>query len=145
MLFCGCLQLVSIDVSEDNISYKTVDGVLYNKSGTLLHRYPINKSGQACVIPEGVTNIESGAFHYCAQLTSITLPSTLTSIGVGAFTNCTGITSITIPSNVTNIGSGAFSYCSKLAQITIMDKGVDDIPGAKWGAPATANISWGLE
>jgi hypothetical protein len=139
MLFYGCLQLVSIDVSEDNLSYKTVGGVLFNKSGTLLHRYPIKKVGQTYTIPDGVTNIESGAFHYCTQLTSITLPNTLTSIGAGTFTNCIGITSMTIPSSVTSIGISAFGNCLNLAQI-IVNKA--SLPGAKWGAPASTVVTW---
>lgn len=58
-----------------------------------------------------VTSIGRHAFHYCNDLTSITIPSSVTSIGSSAFYGCTGLTSVTIPNSVTKIVSEAFEGC----------------------------------
>lgn len=62
--FYGCSSLTAIDVSPDNSSYCSVDGILYNKDKTTLYVCPGGKTGQI-TIPEGVTSIESSAFYGC--------------------------------------------------------------------------------
>ena len=71
-------------------------------------------------IPAGVTSIGIMAFCSCSDLTSVTFEegSQLSSIREGAFYWCMGLTDITIPSGVTSIGSGAFNICEKLGSIT---------------------------
>ena len=59
-----------------------------------------------------VTCIGYNAFHFCHNLTSITIPESVISIGGFAFYCCDGLTSITIPEYITSIGDGAFSDCS---------------------------------
>jgi Tfp pilus assembly major pilin PilA len=135
------LLLTSVIIDANNPAYKMIDGVLFNKSGTMLHTYLKARSGTTYSIPEGVTSIGEEAFYYCTSLTSITLPNTLTTIEPWAFESCTNMTSITIPSSVTSIGSNAFYACTKLAQI-IINKTSNSIPGAKWGAPASTVVSW---
>jgi hypothetical protein len=70
-------------------------------------------------LPDGLTDIESGAFYGCSSLTSITIPESVTSIGSCVFQNCSSLTSITISESVTNIGNNAFYDCSSLTSITI--------------------------
>lgn len=45
-------------------------------------------------ISKSITNIGSGAFKGCTDLTTITIPDSVTSIGASAFSGCTGLTSI---------------------------------------------------
>ena len=70
-------------------------------------------------IPNGITEINSWAFAYCGNLTSITIPNSVTSIGDSAFYGCSGLTSVTIPNSVTSIGNNAFYRCSGLTSVTI--------------------------
>ena len=63
----------------------------------------------AVTIPEGVTEIRSGAFWHCAKLASVKLPSTLTSIAAHAFEDCPALESLTIPESVKAIGASAFT------------------------------------
>jgi uncharacterized repeat protein (TIGR02543 family) len=116
--FYYCDKLTSITVGSGNANYKSVDSVLFNKSGTMLIAYPTGKAGTYSV-PTGVTSIGSGAFLYCGKLTNITIPSGVISIGDSAFRSCSSLTSITIPSGVTSIGDSAFYGCSSLTSITI--------------------------
>ena len=80
-------------------------------------------------IPDDVTSIGGGAFHYCTSLTSVTIPDSVTSIGNSAFANCTGLTNVTIGNSVTSIGGSAFYYCASLNSITIPSS-VTSIGGA---------------
>ena len=49
------------------------------------------------VIPNSVTNIESGTFSRCNGLTSVTIPNSVISIGSYAFEHCTGLTKVIVP------------------------------------------------
>lgn len=62
----------------------------------------------ALTIPDGITEINQGAFARCAELASIVLPASVQSIGADAFYQCKSLRSITIPSSVQNIGEDAF-------------------------------------
>ena len=56
--FDGCLNLRSIDVSEDSSSFASDDGVLYNKDMSTLVRVPQSTTDEF-VVREGVTEIEA--------------------------------------------------------------------------------------
>jgi hypothetical protein len=116
--FGDCSKLTSITVDPANGSYSSSDGVLFNKTATLLIQYPGGKRG-AYVIPTSVINIDRQAFAGCSSLTSITIPNSVTSIGGQAFSGCSSLTSITIPNSVTSIGIWTFEHCSKLTSITV--------------------------
>ena len=115
--FSNCTSLEGIVVSEENPSYSSVEGALYNKDQTVLSKWPDKKLNVS--IPNSVTAIGNCAFEYCSELTSITLPESVTTIGEWAFSRCSGLTSIDIPHAVKNIGYQAFSYCDNLTSISI--------------------------
>ena len=115
-IFAGCKCLNQINVDNENPNYSSLDGILYNKSKSLLLSC-VNK--EKVIIPNSVTSIESGAFYGCTSLKSITIPNSVTSIGDRAFCECTSLTSITIPKGVTSIGEDAFNGCTSLTSITI--------------------------
>ena len=66
----------------------------------------------------GLKSIGDEAFHYCGNLTNITLPDSVTYIGKEAFAHCR-LTSINLPNSVTTIGESAFEYCGTFTDITI--------------------------
>ncbi|MGI9243661.1 MAG: leucine-rich repeat domain-containing protein, partial [Verrucomicrobiales bacterium] len=111
-------SLTSIVVDPENTSFSSANGVLFNAEMTNLLRFPEGKPG-SYAIPEGVVNIDYGAFSDCSKLTSITLPSGLTRIRDGAFYNCSRLSKISIPSSVTSLGEGSFGNCSALESILI--------------------------
>lgn len=77
--------------------------------------YKVNSDGKTCKITgigtctdtdliigthiEGyeITEIDSSAFDYCRNLTSVTVLGNVEKIGRGAFSSCVGLTSITLP------------------------------------------------
>ena len=114
LAFSYCDNLTSIEVDSNNFYYKSVDGNLYSKDGTIFIQYANGKINTSFVIPGSVTTIGDYAFYSCYSLTSLTIPDSVTTIGDWAFTDCDSLTSITIPDSVTTIGDSAFSSCGKL-------------------------------
>jgi hypothetical protein len=104
--FCGCDSMTAINVSPSNNSYCSVDGVLFNKSKTVLVQYPAGKYG-AYTVPDGVTSISGNAFYYCPHLTSVTFPDSLTTLSE-RFSVCSSITSVTFGSGLTSVGPYIF-------------------------------------
>ena len=142
--FAGCTSLTEIKVAVENPNYVSVNGVLYNKSRTVLICYPAGKKDKNYKILDSVTAIYRYAFYGCTSITSITIPNSVTNIGESAFSGCSNLTSITIPdsvmsiarftfydcanlksikipNSVTNIGESAFGGCSSLTSVTIPD------------------------
>ena len=74
---------------------------------------------EAAHIPEGVTEIEAGAFSRCVNMTELTLPDSLTVIGAYAFNSCTGITELTLPQNLGFLDNGAFRSMNGLTAVTL--------------------------
>ena len=105
--YCG--SLTRIEVNEDNYSYSSIDGVLFDKEQKTLVIYPSGKRKKTYLIPDSVTSIGDWAF-FCCRLTSITIPNSVTSIGEGAFSDCYSLANISIPDGITNIGDQAFYF-----------------------------------
>ena len=68
--FEDCFSLEEINVSEDNNSYSSVDGVLYNKSKNSIVKVPLAKSGEI-TIPATVSSFTYNAVSDCTKLTAI--------------------------------------------------------------------------
>ena len=77
--FAGCNSLQSINVSEGNSNYLSCGGVLFDKSKSVLIKYPDGEKDTSYIIPDGVTSIGDFAFMYCISLKSITIPENVTS------------------------------------------------------------------
>ena len=91
-IFSDASSLQSINISENNPYFKSIDGVVYSKDGRNLICYPEGKSDLKFNIPINVTKISSGAFH-----------------------NNNSLTSIYIPENVLDIEYYAVAYCDELS------------------------------
>ena len=110
-VFSGCISLNNIIVDKGNLSYSSLDGILYDKSKSTL----LACGGKENVfVPNSVTSIGKHAFDGCTSLTSITIPNSVTSISSSAFSGCKSLTGITIPNSVTSIGYNAFDGCTNL-------------------------------
>ncbi|MBQ5642199.1 MAG: leucine-rich repeat domain-containing protein, partial [Bacteroidaceae bacterium] len=123
-LFLSLAVLLSLPMLAEKVE---IDGIRYNLNAEAKLATVIEKSGGKylgeVVIPESVehegtsysvTSIGNNAFHWCFDLTSVTIPNSVTSIGSSAFHNCNGLTSVTIPNSVTSIGEEAFEGCKGL-------------------------------
>lgn len=133
-----CDGLTEIVVYSNNLYYKSISGILFNKSGTRLIDCPINKSG-SFTIPDTVTHIEESAFDRCEKITEVSIPDSVTDIGYEAFRGC-GITRLVLPSSIINMDGYAFSYCFELKEVTIQS-GVTYISEGAFYASGIEKIS----
>lgn len=96
------------------------DGKTYKVSKLGSYSFCFNFNYESVEIPEGIVEIEDGAFDTCYNLKSVTLPDSLVKIGSMAFNNCK-IQSLTLPKNLSYIGSSAFQF-SPLEELVIQSE-----------------------
>ena len=72
-------------------------------------------------IGNGLTAIGMHAFKNCVKLISVTIPDGVKNIEEGAFSGCDALTSVILGDNVAHIGNYAFELCANLVNITIPD------------------------
>lgn len=138
--FSGATSLRCIDVDAANACYKSIDGMLYNKQGTMLLCCPSDR-GQTVVVPEGVVCLGRYAFSYfngnrivlpktlqylehysfdnCSSLVNLELPDGLKAIDGWCFHDCDNLAELRVPSSVEEIGSYAFYHCERLKKIVV--------------------------
>jgi len=88
-----CSNLKAINVDEDNETYSSIDGVLFDKETSTLLCFPANRSDEY-VVPDGVGSIADGAFQGCKSLKKIEIPSSVAEINGGAFYKCKSLNTI---------------------------------------------------
>jgi hypothetical protein len=143
-VFARCSHLSSITVDKKNPAYSSANGALFDKKKTRLHEYAGGRTG-AYTVPHSVTTIDTFAFYYRTNMTSITIPDSVTNIAHTAFWYCKGVTDVTlgngvtkltyelfnewtslrsinIPKTVTSIEGGAFYMCTNLTSIAVSKK-----------------------
>lgn len=109
-----CTNLLSIGVDPANPAYRSIDGVLFDKSAKTLLKYATGRSGPYTV-PYGVETIYNWAFEYSPYLTAVYVPSTVTYIAYSVFDNCPSLTGVyfygSAPSGGDSLsGSGTIYY-----------------------------------
>ncbi len=109
------LQRFNVDTA--NRSFKSIDGALYNYSGSTLIRVP--ETIVSFLMPEGVRTVGRRAFKGCSSLEKVTFASTVTGINSAAFEGCYRLKDVSLNNGLQNISSSAFSYCESLEQIDI--------------------------
>lgn len=112
-----CTSLKKIEVSEDNLGLKSVDGVLYSKDGKALIQYPLGKKDKEYTMLKGCTDIMQFAIENAMYLEEIHLSEELQSIGTFAMHSCSKLKKLVIPSNVVTIEDGFSDFCSSLKYI----------------------------
>ena len=85
---CGKLNII---VDANNQTFKSVDGVLFNKAGTKLLEYAKDVIQPEYVVPDGVTYVGNYAFYNRKNMTSIEFPSTLTRLGNDVISMCSNL------------------------------------------------------
>ncbi len=115
--FAGCNKIKNVTISEENATFKTVDGVLFDQEGERLFLYGKGRGEEEYTIPEGTREITIKAFQDCKTLKRINFNKDLRTIKDYAFKNLTELEEIEIPDTVAYIGQRAFENCEKLAKI----------------------------
>ena len=95
-IFNNCTYLTAIYVGDENKSFSSLDGVLYNKDKTTIICYPAGKEDKNYSIPNSVKYINYYCFYNNKNLTSVTIPESVEAVTGNAFANCTSLTSAII-------------------------------------------------
>lgn len=109
--FRECRTLKAIDINDGNPSFKSVDGVLFDITGTRLKQYPLGKSGSYAV-PAGVNIIGEGAFRGSSGLTQVILGDSVSRIDNAAFAFCESLTDIYFLGDIPDFGDNVFQNTS---------------------------------
>ena len=84
-----CPSLETIDVAENNSSFRSINGILFSKDGKTLIKCPEAYAFVSnYLVPDGVERIEKRAFANCRKLRVVELPAETKEIGSGAFEGC---------------------------------------------------------
>ena len=108
-----CVALENIYVSNESVSFTSINGVLYTKDGKLLVRYPMGRSGgfdMSGAEYSSTVGICAYAFANATNLTEIVFPGSLMMIDSMAFTNCTQLNRVEFTGNTppSLMGAGIF-------------------------------------
>ena len=119
-----CLEnesLEAIEIDNNNQAYQSIDGIVYNKSGTKMLFCPKGFKGEA-IIPDGVKELDTwwwGGFGNCRKLESVVIPGSVETIDQSAFLHCKKLKKVIIKDGVKTIKNAAFENCTGLTDITI--------------------------
>lgn len=107
-----CQQVDKFEVEEKNECFASIDGVLFDITGTKLIRFPAFKAGKIYDDPEEAINQEIVKFVRCNE--SLKFPSLVAT------------DTYTVPENVTSIANDAFAHCDGLVELFVPKKnGID--------------------
>ncbi len=120
-LFLDCTALTEFSVPAENTAFSAADGVLYDKSQSVLIRFPTALEKDSYTIPGSVTAVGDFAFYGCIGLWDVILPDSVLSVGKQAFANNMALSSIHIGSGVQSIGYEAFDNCFSLYCVSTDD------------------------
>jgi hypothetical protein len=159
--YAQCDSLAWIDVDPDNAHYRSIDGVLYNKTVTALVQCPSGKTGDL-VIPEsvvvipmlsatgcsitgvrigdGVETIGIMAFYGCTKLKTVEMGDSVELIGMSAFAGCKLLRAIEIPSSIREVQMYAFADCLVLENITFLGSSSQIDIGTDWLLHAPSDL-----
>ena len=111
-----CLE--AYEVAEENMIFKSVNGVLYSKDMKELYNVPDSFTG-TFEIPNTVEFIGEYAFSF-SKISSVVIPHSVQELDFGVFSYCDNITEINLPNSITAYPSGGISFgCTKLLNINM--------------------------
>ena len=83
--FADCYYLEKINISEENTTYKSIEGNVYSKDGKDLILYPCGQKNYKFEIPDGVERILPYAFTQARGLEILYIPHTVKFVSKDAF------------------------------------------------------------
>ena len=136
--FMGCSNIISFTVDENNEFFKSINGVLFNKTVEKLIYYPEGCENTSYVLPNEVLEIGENAIESskikeltlnnglkvisdygisCYEVKTLNIPSTLVKIGKNAIK--VSASKIKLPEGLKIIDDNGFFYCQDLYDINI--------------------------
>ena len=116
-------ELTEIRVAKGNPVFHSVDGLLFDNSGTLIC-YPSGLTKEtlgANDFPAEMKAIGPYAFQFAQHLKNIEIPEGIKTIEWMCFTFSPSLRSVTLPASVNFIAGYAFAHCDNLEKVTILN------------------------
>lgn len=123
--FWNCTLIAEINIANDNNSYCSIDGILFNKQQTEIILYPPSKKDRVYSTPETVVKLGMGAFRGNSYLESMFLSNSITEIAPHCFSSCNSLVDIQLPDKLEILEDWVFSSCDSLQEITLPDSIVE--------------------
>ena len=102
--FLGATALKTISIAEGNENYEDVNGVLFDKEGSALLRFPGGKAGTYAV-PDGTSALSAHSFRKSVAVERVEIPASVLEIGEEAFRDCTALKEIVVAADNPNFTS----------------------------------------
>ncbi len=115
--FADLTSLKNISINSENIYFKDVYNIMYNKLGNKLILCPAKKEGEVLSISETVNEISPYAFQG-SLINQITVPSSVTKIGNNNF-YLSYTTSVILPNSIKTIEEYCFFGCDLMQSVNI--------------------------
>lgn len=134
--------LEAIHIDDEHPDFKSVDGVMFDKSLDTLLAFPAGRRGEYRV-PDGTSTIGPSAFAGCLLLTGVAIPGSVTDIGGhtgGVFEGSENLRWVEIPDSVANIGQKSFRGCVRLERLAIPARVTEITFGLCWGCRQLAGV-----
>lgn len=117
--FISSSNLSRINVDSNNKYFTSVDGILFDKDGTRLIKYPENRDGNSYEVPNTVKTIDANAFISCKNLQTIVIADSVEKIGDSAFDG-SKLKTINLGGGITNISNKPFYGAWNLTNINVI-------------------------
>lgn len=118
-LIGDCPSFTEVIVDEDNSYFCSIDGNLYNKSGTKLIYYAVGKKEETFVIPSTVKTLGNYCFAGANNLKAMTVPNTVETFKGYEFYKCDGLETVIIEDGIIKLTNGLFYQCKALKRVVI--------------------------
>lgn len=99
----------------------TYEGVTYTVTKVNSFAFYYNRQLTSLNLPSTVSTIGERAFYYCENMQSLSLGDGVVDLGRYSLAFCSNLSSITLPETLTNIKEYTFSYCNGLTNVIIPD------------------------
>jgi hypothetical protein len=147
--FASTPALTAINVDAANTTYSSVDGVVFNKAGTTLLRYPAGKVGNPYQMPSTVTSIATNAFPYSSNPIAFTYAGEMSDAALeaaGATGNITfsSLTLLDLSSTIQIANfddQSTYTASSSAGRATISSTGLITITGLTPDQTATVTVT----
>ena len=106
-------------IAGESAHFNTVDGVLFDRTGERLVRYPLGRDAVAYAPPVGTKVIGQNAFAGVEKLTRVTLPEGVTMIESRAFADSPALTELELPVSLERYGHEVLRGCSRLTEVSV--------------------------
>ncbi len=110
-------HIEAYDVPPEHPAFSVWDGVLFDKEGRTLQRYPCARQDKRYRVPDGVTAIGDYAFDV-GKMERVDLPKGLLTIGDCAFDG-SRLTRLDLPEGFLSLGDDVFRTCLSFERLTI--------------------------